>query len=55
MALLSNANRSRVKFKTRKRATVTPTKYVERKKSNWQITAHHKMNKVCGKDGEIVG
>lgn len=32
MALLSNVNRSRVKFKTRKRAAITTTKYLERKR-----------------------
>lgn len=55
MALLSDANRSRVKLKTRKRPTTSPTKYAERKKSNGQITAHLQMSKVCGKDGERVG
>lgn len=44
MALLANVNRSRVKFKARERATTITTKYTERKKSNCQITTHHKMS-----------
>lgn len=52
MVLLSSVTGSRVKFKTRKRITIT-TKWIERKKSNWQITPY-KMRNMYGEDAEIT-